>query len=78
MEALKRLKLYEGMPPPYDKQKRMVVPSALRVLKLKPGRKYCVLGRLSHEVGWKYKVCVCVCEREREEGEGGEGERADI
>ena len=65
MEALKRLKLYEGMPPPYNKQKRMVVPSALRVLKLKPGRKYCVLGRLSHEVGWKYKDILSTLEQKR-------------
>jgi len=38
-EALGRLKAYEGIPPPYDKTKRMVVPSALRVLRLKPRRK---------------------------------------
>lgn len=37
MEALNRLKVFDGIPAPYDKQKRMVVPSALRVLKLKPG-----------------------------------------
>merc|ERR1712027_249856 len=39
-EALKRLQTFEGIPPPYDKKKRMVIPSALRVLRLKPGRKY--------------------------------------
>ena len=38
-EALNRLKVYEGIPAPYDKKKRMVVPCALRVLRLKPGRK---------------------------------------
>ena len=37
--ALKRLVTYEGIPPPYDKKKKMVVPSALKVLRLKPGRK---------------------------------------
>jgi large subunit ribosomal protein L13Ae len=37
--ALKRLQAFEGMPSPYDKSKRMVVPSALKVLRLKPGRK---------------------------------------
>ncbi|CAB3978311.1 60S ribosomal L13a-like [Paramuricea clavata] len=57
MEAMNRLKVFDGVPPPYDKVKRMVVPSALRVIRLKPGRRFCVLGRLSHEVGWKYKVC---------------------
>jgi hypothetical protein len=41
--ALERLKLFEGVPPPYDKKKRMVVPDALRVLRLKPGRKYCTV-----------------------------------
>ena len=37
--AMKRLVTYEGIPPPYDKKKRMVVPAALKVLRLKPGRK---------------------------------------
>ena len=41
-EALNRLKVYEGIPAPYDKKKRMVVPCALRVLRLKPGRKVCL------------------------------------
>lgn len=41
--ALERLKLFEGVPPPYDHKKRMVVPEALRVLRLKPGRKYCTV-----------------------------------
>jgi Ribosomal protein L13 len=56
--AMERLKVFEGVPPPYDKVKRMVVPQALRVLRLKPGRKYCTVGRLSHEVGWKYQDVV--------------------
>ena len=56
--AMERLKVFEGVPPPYDKTKRMVVPQALRVLRLKPGRKYCTVGRLSHEVGWKYQDVV--------------------
>ncbi|XP_014251479.1 60S ribosomal protein L13a [Cimex lectularius] len=63
--ALRRIKLYEGCPSPYDKRKRMVVPSAMRVLCLKPGRAYCHLGRLSHEVGWKYKDVVRALETKR-------------
>lgn len=59
--ALERLKVFEGVPPPYDKKKKMVVPQALRVLRLQPGRKYCTVGRLSHEVGWKYKDVVERC-----------------
>jgi len=63
--ALDRLKLFEGIPPPYDRMKRMVVPSALRVLKLKPGRKYTTVGRISHEVGWKYQDVVKTLEEKR-------------
>ena len=49
-DALKRLQTFEGVPPPYDKKKKMVIPSALKVLRLKAGRRYCSLGRLGHEV----------------------------
>ncbi|GAA93601.1 uncharacterized protein L969DRAFT_95753 [Mixia osmundae IAM 14324] len=41
--AMSRIKAFEGVPPPYDKQKRVVVPNALRVLRLKPGRKFCTI-----------------------------------
>ncbi|KAL2904191.1 60S ribosomal protein L13a-2 [Bienertia sinuspersici] len=49
--TLERLKVYEGVPPPYNKTKRVVVPNALKVLRLQKGHKYCLLGRLSKEVG---------------------------
>ncbi|KAH8835689.1 hypothetical protein DL96DRAFT_1575230 [Flagelloscypha sp. PMI_526] len=49
--ALERLKIFEGVPPPYDRKKRMVVPEALR--------------RLSHEVGWGYKDVVDRLEEKR-------------
>lgn len=52
--ALARLRSFEGMPPPYDKTKKMVVPCALRVVRLRPDRKYTRLGRISSELGWKY------------------------
>merc|ERR1712156_1306706 len=64
-DAMKRLQTFEGVPPPYDKKKRMVIPSALKVLRLKPGRKYCSLGRLSHDVGWKYQDVVATLEAKR-------------
>jgi len=50
--ALSRLKVFEGMPFPYDHKKRMVVPQALRVLRLKPMRKFCTLGGLAEVTGW--------------------------
>ncbi|GAB6032843.1 60S ribosomal protein L13A [Chamberlinius hualienensis] len=64
-EALGYLKVFDGIPPPYDKKKRMVVPSALKLLRLHPKRKFCVLGRLSHEVGWKYQKVINALEVKR-------------
>ena len=54
-DALTRLSTFEGIPEPYDKQKRVVVPAALRVMRLKPGRHYTVIGVLADSVGWKHK-----------------------
>lgn len=48
--ALDRMKTFEGVPPPYDKIKRMVIPDALKVLRLQHGHKYCKLGDLSNSV----------------------------
>nr|ACO14619.1 60S ribosomal protein L13A [Caligus clemensi] len=64
-DALKRLETFEGVPPPYDKKKKMVIPSALKVMRLKPGRKFCTVGRLSHDVGWKYQDVVATLEAKR-------------
>ncbi|KAI1339434.1 60S ribosomal protein l16 [Xylariaceae sp. FL0016] len=63
--AMERLKVFEGVPPPYDKKKKVVVPQALRVLRLQPGRKFCTVGRLSHENGWKYQDVVARLEERR-------------
>ncbi|KAJ1834018.1 60S ribosomal protein L16A [Coemansia sp. RSA 2711] len=63
--ALGRVKVFEGVPPPYDKMKRMVIPRALRVINLKPGRKFSTLSRLSSEVGWKYQNVVADLEKKR-------------
>ncbi|VDD81399.1 unnamed protein product [Mesocestoides corti] len=64
-EAHRKLKCFEGIPPPYDKKKRVVVPSALRVLRLKQRRKFCTLSRLSTEVGWKYENVISKMEARR-------------
>merc|ERR1712241_579828 len=64
-DALKRLQTFEGVPPPYDKKKKLVIHSALKVLRLKAGRRYCSLGRLGHEVGWKYQDIVAALEAKR-------------
>jgi len=56
--ALQRLKAYDGMPPPYDRKKKMVIPQALRILRLRPGRRFTVLGQLSKEFGWHFSDVV--------------------
>merc|ERR1712186_225415 len=56
--ALDRLKSFEGIPHPYDRKKRMVIPSCLKVLRLRPERRFCKLGDLSKEVGWKHQDLI--------------------
>ncbi len=56
--ALEKLKVFEGIPAPYDKKKRMVVPGALTIKSLKPGREFCNLGKLASEVGWKHHELI--------------------
>lgn len=52
--ALTRLKVFEGIPSPYDRLKRMVIPSALKAVRIKPGRNFCILGELCTHAGWKH------------------------
>merc|ERR1719325_593901 len=63
--ALDRLKSFEGMPHPYDRKKRMVVPSCLKVLRMKKERHFCRLGELSTEVGWKQDALIKRLEDQR-------------
>ncbi|KAK2115949.1 hypothetical protein P7K49_006575 [Saguinus oedipus] len=53
--ALDRLKVFDGIPPPYDKKKR-------------PSRsKFAYLGRLAHAVVWKYQAVTATLEEKRKE-----------
>ncbi len=63
--ALGRMKLFEGIPYPYDLKRRMVVPDALKILRMKSHRKYCVLGDLAEKVGWTKKDLVNRLEEKR-------------
>merc|ERR1712216_652931 len=65
--AMERLKAFEGIPEPYANMKRMVIPDAFRITRLKPGRRYCVLGRISDEIGWKHKDAVDSLQAQRKE-----------
>jgi large subunit ribosomal protein L13Ae len=63
--ALERLKCFEGVPPPYDKVKRLVVPDALQVLRLQHGHRFCKLGNLAQSVGWKHQDALAELEAKR-------------
>eukprot|EP00405_Crypthecodinium_cohnii_P002637 CAMPEP_0194765530 /NCGR_PEP_ID=MMETSP0323_2-20130528/26870_1 /TAXON_ID=2866 ORGANISM="Crypthecodinium cohnii, Strain Seligo" /NCGR_SAMPLE_ID=MMETSP0323_2 /ASSEMBLY_ACC=CAM_ASM_000346 /LENGTH=200 /DNA_ID=CAMNT_0039695255 /DNA_START=72 /DNA_END=674 /DNA_ORIENTATION=- len=63
--ALDRLKCFEGMPHPFDRKKRMVIPAALKVLRLRPERRFCKLGDLSNAFGWKHQALVGRLESQR-------------
>merc|ERR1712178_659617 len=65
--AFQRVKAVEGVPKPFDTIKKMVVPDALRVTRLKPGRKFTHMGKLAAELGWGYKDVVAQLEEQRRE-----------
>ena len=62
--ALERLKVFEGVPSPYDKQKRLVVPDALKVLRLQHGHKFCKLGDLATSVRPTATCSTVICRPE--------------
>lgn len=63
--ALQNLKVFEGIPYPYDQRKRMVVPRALKVLRIKSHRDTCELGDLAFNFGWTKKTLVASLEAKR-------------
>merc|ERR1719375_204014 len=63
--ALDRLKTFEGIPHPYDKKKRMVVPQALKVTRLKPHRKFTKMGEYAKECGWRMQDVITRLETKR-------------
>lgn len=65
--AMGNLKVFEGIPSPYDHIKRKVVPDALKVLRLQPHRKFTVVGELAAKVGWSKGDLVERLEEKRKE-----------
>lgn len=68
-QAMNRLKVFEGIPEEWTNAERVNVPFALREARLRPDRKWAVLGALSHEVGWGYRDIVAKLEAKREAAE---------
>jgi len=51
--ALGRLKCFDGVPLSLNAKKKMCVPDALKVVRLKPRSRYCNIGDIAKECGWK-------------------------
>lgn len=64
-KALSRLEVYEGVPVKFERKKKVVVPQALRVVRLRPGRNFCRLGELSEQVGWSKGGLISRLEEKR-------------
>ena len=63
--AFQRVKCVEGVPEPFASLKRVVVPDAFRTTRLRPGRKFCSLGKLAIDLGWGYSDVVASYEEKR-------------
>jgi large subunit ribosomal protein L13Ae len=65
--AMGRLKVFDGIPYPYDHKKRMVVPEALKIVRLRDNRKFCKIGDLAAMFGWTKQGLVEKLENKRKE-----------
>ena len=65
--ALNRLKCFDGIPYPYDQKKRMVIPDALKCLRLKSRRNFTSLEELATETGWTKAGVISTLEDKRKE-----------
>lgn len=75
--ALQRLKVLDGIPPSHDKKKWMMVPAALKVVCLKPTRKFAYLVHLAYEVMLKFQaVTATLEERWKEKAKSTIGRRS--
>ena len=63
--ALGRLKVFDGVPHPYDTKKRLVVTDALKAVKMKQYSPYCQLRELCPIVGWKHAELIDRLEAKR-------------
>lgn len=63
--AMARLAVFEGIPPPYDTKKRLIVPEAVKAIRMRPDHNFTVIGDLSKEVGWGYGPLVAKLEAQR-------------
>ena len=63
--AMGRLKCYDGCPLSANNMKKMVIPDALKAVKLGPRARYCVLGNVAKECGWTQQELIDEMEEKR-------------
>jgi hypothetical protein len=63
--AMEHLQVFEGVPAPYDKVKRAVIPAALKVLRTNPSRKFTRVGDLATLMGWSHNELIGRLEAKR-------------
>ena len=63
--AMARLASFEGIPPPYDLCKRVVVPGCIKAVQMRAENNFTVIGDLAKEVGWGHKELVAKLEAQR-------------
>jgi large subunit ribosomal protein L13Ae len=69
--AMARLTVYDGCPPHYVKVKKMVIPQALRLIRIKSTTKYAKLGKMCSQVGWTKAAVIAKLEAKRKEASLG-------
>ena len=56
--ALMRLKLFDGVPSGLIHIRKLIVPSALRIIKLAPNRRFTQIGKIFSELGWNKQKLI--------------------
>ncbi len=63
--AMGRLKCFDGVPLSLNAKKKMVIPDALKVVRLKPRSKFCNIGDIAKECGWTKSGLIASLETKR-------------
>jgi len=63
--AMGRLKCFDGVPLSLNAKKKMVIPDALKQVRLKPRSKFCNIGDIAKECGWTKSQLISDLETKR-------------
>jgi len=63
--AMGRLKCFDGVPLSMNAKKKLVIPDALKSVRLRPRSKYCNIGDVAKECGWTKNDLINTLETKR-------------